>query len=174
MADVHVKGLSELNVFLTALPVKIEKNVLRGALRAGMNVVKPVAQSNIHSVSGLLAKSLRVSTNSKGGRVTAKLSAGRGFGRKGTPPANLPLWVEYGTAAHSIPKMTKKLIALFFGGKFVASVNHPGARPKPFMRPALDSQATNAVVAAAEYMKKRLATKEGLDTSGVLIEGDEK
>ena len=41
------------------------------------------------------------------------------------------------------------------------------------MRPALDSQATRAVVAAGEYIKRRLATKHGLDTSGVMIEGDE-
>jgi hypothetical protein len=41
------------------------------------------------------------------------------------------------------------------------------------MRPALDAQASAAVVAAAEYMKDRLATKHGLDTSDVVIEGDE-
>jgi HK97 gp10 family phage protein len=172
MSEVHVTGLKELNTFLQQMPVKLQKNVVRGALRAGMNVVKPVAQSNIHSVSGLLAKSLRVSTNSKGGRVTAKLVAGRGFGAKGMPAKNLPLWVEFGTAAHSIPKMTKKMIALVFGGGIYKSVNHPGARRRPFMRPALDSEAGRAVVAAGEYIKKRLATKQGLDTAGIEISSE--
>jgi len=51
-------------------------------------------------------------------------------------------------------------------------VQHPGSRPKPFMRPALDGRAQDAVVAAAQYMKRRLATKNGLDTSSVEIEAE--
>ncbi len=168
---VHVTGLSQLQAFLDQLPVKIQKNVMRGALRAGMNVVKPVAQSDIHSISGALAKSLYVSTRTKGSTVTATLSAGRGFGKKGTPARNLPLWVEFGTAAHNVAAKAGKSLA--FLNVFRKDIHHPGARPKPFMRPALDQQAQPAVIAAAEYIKARLATKEGLDTSAVLIEGDE-
>jgi hypothetical protein len=41
------------------------------------------------------------------------------------------------------------------------------------MRPALDQQAQAAVIATAEYMKNRLATKEGLDTADIVIAGDE-
>lgn len=42
------------------------------------------------------------------------------------------------------------------------------------MRPALDSNITAAVVAAGNYVKSRLATKQGLDTSHIMVEGDEE
>ena len=165
MSEIHVTGLSALNDFLQQLPAKVEANVMRGAMRAGMNVVKPAAQANLakNSKSGLLAAGLKIGTKSRGGKVTASLKATG-------PHGYLARWIEYGTSAHNIA--AKKGGWLSFGGIFAKDVAHPGSRKFPFMRPALDSQAQNAVIAAAEYMKRRLATKEGLDTSGVMIEGD--
>ena len=164
MAEFHVTGLADLQKFLDQLPAKIEKNIMRGALRAGMNTVKPVAKANVHSVSGLLAAGLKVSTRARGGRVTASLKATG-------PHAYVAKWVEFGTRAHNI---SAKLGGwLSFMNIFRKEIAHPGTSPRPFMRPALDGQAQNAVIAAAEYMKKRLATKEGLDTSHITIEGDE-
>lgn len=164
MADTaHVKGLADLQKFLDTMPAKMERNVMRGALRAGMNVVKPAAQANIRSVSGLLAKGLKISTKAKGGTVTASLKATG-------PHGWLARFVEFGTRAHKIA--ARKVPSLWFGGFFVKSVQHPGARPKPFMRPALDSQAQNATVAAGNYIKGRLATKHGLDTADITIGGD--
>lgn len=160
----HVKGLKALNDLLQTLPVKIERNVLRGSLRAGMNVVKPVAQANARKASGLYAAGLKVGTRARGGQVTASLKA---TGKH----AHLGPWLEFGTRPHRI--VAKDSGGLSFGGIFARSVQHPGARPFPHMRPALDSQAPAAVVAAAEYMKKRLATKNGLDTSHIMIESDE-
>jgi HK97 gp10 family phage protein len=162
--SIHIKGLSDLNKFMEQLTPKIEANVMRGALRAGVNVIKPVAQANIHRVSGQLADGLKVSTRSRGGRVTASLKATG-------PHRFIAHLVEFGTRAHNIA--AKKPGWLSFAGIFAKSVQHPGAKPRPFIRPALDGQAQAAVIAAAEYMKNRLATKEGLDTSGVRIEGDE-
>jgi HK97 gp10 family phage protein len=161
MSEVHVKGLRELSAAMQELPAKLERNVLRGGLRAGANVIKPVAQSNIQSQSGRLAASLRVGTGTRGGRVT-------GYVR--TRLFYAP-FVEFGTQSHTIEPGARR--ALSIGGLFVASVDHPGARPHPFMRPAFDSQATAAVVAMAEYIKARLATKNGIDTAHIMIEGDE-
>lgn len=164
MADAIVKGLAELNAFLQAVPVKVEKNVLRGMLRAGMNTVKPVAQQNIHSVSGLLAKGLKVGTRARGGRVTATL---RVTGRH----ASIAHLLEFtGAKPHQITAKVAKALGLS-GGAY-RSVRHPGFAKHPFMRPALDQQQRAAVVAAGEYAKTRLATKEGLDTSHVFIDGD--
>lgn len=164
MSEIHVTGLKELGQFLDTLPEKLRKNVVRGALRKGMNEVKPVAVAGVHSISGLLAAGLKVGTRARGGTVYATLKA---TGKH----AYIARWVEYGTAAHTITAKDRKALSL--GGVFFQSVQHPGARPKPFLRPALDQQANAAVVAAAEYMRERLATKHGLDTSGVVIEGDE-
>ncbi|HSW83538.1 MAG TPA: HK97-gp10 family putative phage morphogenesis protein [Usitatibacter sp.] len=163
--DIHVKGLSQLQALLDTVAPKIERNIMRGALRAGANVIKPVAAANIHSVSGELAKGLRVTTRARGGTVTASLKAGG-------PHSFVAKWVEHGTRPHTITARDGG--ALRFGGGFVKSVQHPGiVSPKPFLRPALDSQASAAVIAVGEYIKNRLATKEGLDTADIVIEGDE-
>jgi HK97 gp10 family phage protein len=162
MSNVHIKGGAELNKFLQQLPAKIEQSVLRGALRAGANVVMAEAKANVPVASGQLRDGLKVSTSSRRGRVTAKVKA---TGKH----AHIAPWLEYGTAAH---KITAKGKGMFFGGLFVKGVQHPGSRPKPFMRPALDGRAQDAVVAAAQYMKRRLATKNGLDTSSVEIEAE--
>lgn len=186
MSDVHVTGLADLQKFLDTLPAKIEANVMRGALLAGMNVIKPVAASNVHSISGELAEGLTVSTNSRGGTVKAILRA------KGIH-GYIAMWVEFGTRAHLIkvqdsekPINTRRGVhfgqhvsmttinrnVLKIGNTFVGpTVSHPGSGAKKFMRNALDREAQNAVIAAAEYIKKRLATKEGLDTSDVTIAG---
>ena len=164
MAEVHVTGLADLQKMLDTVAPKIEKNILRGAVRRGMNEVKPAAQAGVHSISGELARGLKVGTRSRGGTVYATLKA---TGKHGY----VARWVEYGTAAHTITAKDRKALSL--GGVLFQSVQHPGARPKPFMRLALDQRANAAVVAAAEYMKERLATKHGLDAAHVTIEGDE-
>lgn len=160
----HIKGLSDLQNFLDTLAPKVEANIVRGALRAGMSVVKPIAQSNIHNVSGELAKGLKIGTRRRGHTVIANLKATG-------PHRSIAQLVEFGTRVHNI--------AAKFGGwlsfmnVFRKEVAHPGARARPFMRVALDSEANRATVAVGEYIKKRLATKEGLDTSHVNVEGDE-
>ncbi len=165
MADlVHVKGLDELLKFMDQLPAKIEGNIARGALRAGMNVVKPIAQAKIHSISGELAKGLKIGTRRRGFLVTANLKATG-------PHRSIAHLVEFGTSAHNIAAKSGGWLS--FMNIFRKEIAHPGARPRPFMRPALDGQAQAAVVATAEYIKNRLATKEGLDTSHIMIEGDE-
>lgn len=163
---VRVKGLSELNKFLQELPAKMERNVVRGALRAGakeatLPEVKAQLQSNGSVKTGALAAGLKVSTGGRNGTVIAKVKV---TGKH----AFVAPWLEYGVGAHRIVASKDK--SLIFGGLFAKSVDHPGFSPKPFMRPGLDASATQAVVRAAEYMKKRLATKHGLDTSDVEIE----
>lgn len=161
-----VKGLVELQRFLDQLPEKLQRNVMRGALRAGMNVVKPAAQANIRSVSGELAKGLKIGTRSQGTTVIARL-------RATGPHAFVGHMLEFtGAAPHEIlPAVAGSLV---LGGFFYEAVQHPGFTPRPFMRPALDGEAQRAVVAAAEYIKTRLATKEGIEAAAnVTIEGDE-
>ena len=164
MSEVHVTGLAELARFLDELPAKLQNNVMRGALRAGMQPVQQDAKAGAAVASGLLRDGLKIGTKSRGGVVTASVTA---KGRHGY----IARWIEYGVRPHVIHARDGG--ALSFGGGFVQSVQHPGIRPHPFMRPALDGQATAAVVAAAEYMRTRLAKQHGLDTADILIEGDE-
>lgn len=173
---VHVKGLDQLQKLLDQLPAKVERNVLRGALRAAARVIEPVAKGGIRQRSGELAKSLRVSVRARRGTVTAAVKTDLFYAR----------FVEYGTRAHWISVGSSKRAVstlnrwekkglLKIGENFVGtSVAHPGAQPRPFLRPALDTQAGAAVMAAGEYIKQRLATKEGLDAaSDVVLEAEE-
>lgn len=161
---VNVKGLSELYRVMDELTPKLERNVMRGGLRAGMKVVQPVAKQLARKASGVYADGLKIGTRSRGGTVTASLKATG-------PHAYIGKWLEWGTRPHTIT--AREGGALAIGGGFYKSVEHPGTKPYPHMRPALDTQATAAVVAVGEYIKLRLATKHGLDTANIIIEGDE-
>lgn len=199
MADVHVRGLSDLQKFLDQLPAKLERNVTRGALRAGANVIMkeakilvPVAiptaegQRLYGHYRGALRDSLRVTTRARGGKVTASVKAG-GVTKRGADVYYAHM-VEYGTRPHfiTIGGSSKRAArinrrnargSLVIGAQFVGpSVEHPGARPRPFMRPALDNMAEAAVLTAAQYMRERLATKEGLERAAdveITIAGDD-
>jgi HK97 gp10 family phage protein len=162
--DTHVTGLKELQAFLDALPAKMEQNIMRSALRAGANVVKAEAQRQLAShgniKTGVLSKGLKVSTRAKRGVVTATVKA---KGKHG----HVAHWIEFGAAAHTISGKNGK--ALAFAGGVYKSVHHPGIKPVPFMRPALDGKSGAALVAVGEAIKKRL-TKEGINASHVEID----
>ena len=167
MSDVRVKGLAELQRALDTLPAKIESNIMRGALRAGANVIKAEAKAQVPRRSGKLASSIRVSVSLRRGTVKASVKAG-GRGKGGAWYARL---VELGTKAHVIKARPGS--ALNVHGTLVSSVQHPGAHPKPFLRPAMDSRAQAAVEAVREYIRTRLASKHGIDVPGPDDRNDE-
>ena len=160
MADVHVTGLKELQSFLDTLPVKLEKNIMRSAMRQGAKVMQRQAVANVPVKSGDLKKSIKIGTRVRGGRVTAMVKTKLFYAK----------FVEFGTSAHNIS--AKQNGWLSFMNIFAKEVAHPGSRPRPFLRPAMDATAGAAVVAVGEQIKKRL-TKEGLNVADVLVEGDE-
>lgn len=160
MSEVNVKGLRELQAFLDQLPAKLEANIMRGALRAGAKPIRIDAQRNLQSngsiATGLLAKGIKVTTRSRKGVVTSTV---RTSGKHGY----IANWVEYGTAAHWIKPKTGR--SLYFAGLNFGAVLHPGARAKPFMRPAMDNRQQDAVIAVGNYIKARL-TKAGIEAAG--------
>lgn len=161
MAELNVKGLKELQKFMDTLSPKLEANVMRSALRAGANVIKAAAKQNVPVKSGTLRDSIRVTTRSRGGKVSASVNVG---GKK----AWYAHIIEFtGAAAHKIT--AKKGSALAFAGGLYESVDHPGMKAKAFFRPALDAQAQNAIVEVGKHIKSRLATKHGIDTAGIAI-----
>jgi HK97 gp10 family phage protein len=162
--DFQIKGLADIERTLETLPDKIHRNVLTGGLRAGAKVMALNAKERVHSRSGLLAKSIRYGVT----RTATGLMAYIRAGRVGSKAAGFRVWwahmVEGGTIAHII--RARRGGAMILGGRGgtpVKEVQHPGARARPFMRPALDTQARNAVERAAEYMRNRLRTKHGID-----------
>jgi HK97 gp10 family phage protein len=162
--SVKVSGLKELNVFLDTLPDKLQKNVMRAALRAGAKVIADQARENVPVASGKLKKDITIGTRSRGGVVTASVKAG-------AKSAWYAKFVEFGTAAHEIN--AKPGSVMMFNGQIAIRVNHPGAKPQPFMRPALDARGQAAVQAVAEKMREVLATKHGLSVPHRMEDGDE-
>lgn len=164
-SNIKVKGMKELSEMLQTFPEKLRVNILRSALRAGANVVKEEVKVQLasqgHVETGQLRDGVKVATKFKGDTVIANVK----MGGKHSFVAN---WLEFtGAAPHRITG--KKGGFLSFGGLFAKSVQHPGFQPKPFMRPALDGKAQEALVAVAERIKKRL-TKAGLNAADVEIE----
>jgi HK97 gp10 family phage protein len=149
----HVEGLAALESMLAQLPDKIERNIVRGALRAGSREFVKEAQRRVPRKTGRLAKSIRVSVRKVRGALVATTKAGN----KEAFYAHL---VEFGTAAHLIKPANAKALAV--AGRAVAKVRHPGGRAQPFMRPAFDIGGQRAVLSYAAYMRKRL-TKAGID-----------
>lgn len=141
--EFEVKGLKELDAFLQTLPAKVEAKVLRGAVRAGSNVIAaearlraPVLKEEVaNRVPGALRKSIRVmSTIIRNGSVQGGVAAGGGAkvkrgGIRGMADVFYAKFVEFGTA------------------------NMPAI---PFMRPAGDTKASAAVEAAGAYVRDRV------------------
>lgn len=158
-SEVNISGLAELNKMLQALPANIERNVLRGGLRAGQKVFQELAAANIPPSMPALRASLKIKTSGKKGVASATLVAGN-------KDAYYAHWVEYGTASYYSGKgktvgrpykiLPRKKASLFSLGKFSKGIVHPGVKPQPFMRPAADAGAEQALAAMREYMKLRI------------------
>jgi len=173
-SETYVSGLSELNKALQSFAPKVEGNIMRGAVRAGVVKFKNKAEQLVPVDQGDLKKTFRISTRSRRGRVSATLTVGN----KDVFYAHM---VEFGTSAHFIrvnesarpKKLTRRGIrgvsvrtmnrmvkrgSLKIGQNYVGPVvSHPGARPKPFMRTALDTGQQEAIMAAADYIRIRIA-----------------
>ena len=154
MLETQITGLDELQKALDQLPVNVERKILRGALRAGQKVVLEQAKASINNVSGALAESLRISTRKgRNGQISARVIAGN-------KTAFYAHMVEFGTTKHLIKPKNRK--SMLVAGMMSEVVNHPGARKKPFMRPAADaaaSETSQAMSAFKDYMQQRI-TKE--------------
>lgn len=151
---IEIKGGAELEAALRALPVKLEKNILRGALRAGGKVFEAEAKRRVPVRTGKLRESLRTSVRLVRGKVLATVKAGGG--KNSVFYAHL---VEKGTAPHVILASggSTAVKVLAAGARiFGAKVDHPGSAPRPFMRPAFDTQAESALEAVRAYIAARL------------------
>lgn len=187
MADeTTIVGGRQLAEMLRQLPVKIEKNIMRAAMRAGAAVLRGEARDLVPVDMGDLRRSIRVSTSAKGGTVKASVKAGN-------KRAFYAHMVEFGTKPHLIKvkeedrpvnyrltqrrgvltRVSMRTInrrGLMIGNNFVGpKVEHPGARPAPFMRPALDNASDRAIKAVADKVRERL-TKEGINVPAPEVE----
>jgi hypothetical protein len=180
--SVEVKGLSDVKAFMQGFVPKLQNNIMRGAMASAAREVGlqakamcPVGQPGGENkriyggYAGALRDSIHISSrlDTVNMKVVASLVAG-GKSKKTGADVYYAHMIEFtGAIAHRI--IAKKGKALFFGTLFAESLEHPGFHNKPFMRPALDARMGAAVVAAGEYVRKRL-TKQGIETPDLVIE----
>lgn len=161
MSDDVVKGLGELNAFLDQLPPKMERNFLRGAMRAGAKVPLAEIRANVpveHTGKhpGALKDSIKLRTSARGSIIKATIAIGG-------KTAFWAGWVEQGTKPHDIKP--KRVASLFFAGLLRLIVHHPGAKAHPFAGPALKNNVQATLDAAATYLRARFV-KNGIDVPG--------
>lgn len=152
--DEAITGGRELDRMLQSLPVKMERSIMRGALRAGAVIIRDEIKSRAPVASGALRDSIRVTSRAKKGTVSASAKVG-----------NRIAWyahlVEFGTRPHVIlPR--RQGGSMQFGGVRTRLVDHPGTTGRPFVRPAGDAATPAAIAAVTKYVRRRL-TRQGLD-----------
>ncbi len=161
----RIRGRAEVSRYLQSLPADLTK-VLRGAARAGAAVVADDAKRR--SKSDYVAENIVANSQIEADHVRVIVTVKPGYAR------SIATWLEYGTSSHFISvddsarqgrtagRINRNATAEFKGtlvinGKPVGTtVFHPGAKPYPFLRPALDAQRTEAVAAAQSYLRSHI------------------
>jgi HK97 gp10 family phage protein len=145
-----ITGMRELALSLDQFPEKVQRKALAKSLRAAGRVIRDLARSQVPVKSGKLRASIRVTVVRRGGKLVARIIAGRRV-KKDDP---FYAWmVEGGTRRHEIRPKGKK--SLFLAGLFAEQVEHPGAEAKPYLGPALEEGAQFALI----QMQEALATE---------------
>jgi HK97 gp10 family phage protein len=161
-----LKGTDQLVAFLTDLPQVMQQKMLRGAARAGAEVIADEARTLVPVENGDLRASIKSGAARRGDQIAGVVQTeGKG--------AFVAPWVEFGTAAHIISvagrssadgaavaraNRRSKSEGLKIGAAFVGpTVMHPGSRPKPFLRPALEAKRDEAIIAMGNHISERIA-----------------
>jgi len=171
MAEFQINGLKELNKALQELPARIERNVMAGAIAAGTRVVLAETKAK--------APDAKIKT-----RLTSKQKKGRPgeiireiyIKEKEPYDAFYAKFFEFGTASYYTGKgrtvggpyqIPKKRGHFVVNGQIIkGSFMHPGIKPQPFLRPALDLKSEEAIRTMAAYIRIRLPMETGEAAKG--------
>jgi hypothetical protein len=164
---VTVTGKAEVKAYIGGIPAKLQR-VLQGAAKAGAAVISDEIKARTPSDD--VRAGLRTTSKTEDGQIKVRIDLKPGWGR------SVGIWLEYGTSPHfisvddsqrrglGIGRVNKSVKenegngSLVIGGNFVGqTVFHPGARPFPTFRPALDTKEEEAIAAAQNYVNARIA-----------------
>lgn len=160
--SIKLEGIDELKRAIEKALLNHTENEVRKALTKGAKILVDEAKNNVtgnNSVdSGVLRDSIKILPKWRGdpkgvyvGPRVKRRRRKKGETGKISDSPFYAHWVEYGTNPHN----------LGYKGKFVSAkgADHPGARKKPYMRPAYDTQGQAALNAAMEDLKKLIESK---------------
>ena len=172
--DFPVKGLRELDRFLSAFPQNLQKNAYRAGLTAAAAPVRDEARVRAQKQSGKMAKAIKTGSprQNEDGTFSVTISL------KGEH-AYLGYFSEYGVKRHLIARTGAKegRVAIRkakegrgkikggvmkIGPDFVSGIiDHPGHAAHPFMRPALEAKVNESIDAFAVRMRAYVEGKSG-------------
>jgi hypothetical protein len=119
---------AKIRRFATAVSPAVRKRARQKALKSVESDAKTFLTANGSVETAALFSALTTTDDTKPNTSVVGVKRGR-RGSKNRLPARTAHLVEFGTAPHWQPNR--------FGG-----IMHPGARPKPFMRPAFEANRT--------------------------------
>lgn len=154
---IALKGGKELEQFLSAFPAKLQKGAVRAGVTAAAKVLRTEARLQAPKDTGKFAKSIRSSSSrvNQDGTVSIRV-----FVDRKKPHGWLGPMIEYGIAPHDITIKPGKAGKL--GDEFVSgTISHPGVVAQPFLRPALDLKAGEAIEAFGVRIRDYLKDKTG-------------
>lgn len=169
-----VKGLKELDAYLSHLPRNLQKGAYRAGLVAAAKPIRDEARMKAARASGQMARSIKTGSarQNQDGTFSIRVNL------QG-PHAFLGTFIEYGVKPHYIARTGKgqgrvavrKAVegtgavesgVMKIGSDFVSGIiSHPGHVAHPFMRPALDLKADDAIKAFADRIRAYLEQKTG-------------
>lgn len=181
MSERYVTGLDETLAVLSQFPAQMERAAVRQGMTAAARVIRDEARLRAPKKTGLMAKAIRSGSPRRMADGTYSVSVRL----TGNNHAFLGLFHEYGTSPHFITagdsdQSARRLTqaarregssdvgeqALVINGNFVrGAVMHPGTAPRPFMRPALDIKAEEAVDALGDKIKDYVNSYTGFQSA---------
>ena len=149
-ASVELRGTKELQRKLKATADRIENRAVRTALREGAKPVLAAMRGKARSKR--VRKGLRVKFHS-----TARMLHSVEIGPNSKTAARAS-WEEKGTKAHDIvPKKKTVLYSKALDKFFPRVIHHPGAKARPFIKPAWEASKAEAIATASEYLGREIA-----------------
>lgn len=157
MVELKIEGLAELRKALLELPKELHKGPLRAAVSAGAGVVQKKARELAPSGEGTLKRAIYRTRSREGSSAVQEMAIvgiryGKRYRRRG-----LDAWywrfIEFGTKRHAIRTRAGVLADADRNLVFGRTVQHPGVKMQPFLRPAFE-QTKDAQV---ETLRARLA-----------------
>lgn len=168
MAKLKIRGLAEMKDRLKNIPPRLLKNSLRAAVRQGANVIKDAAVALAPVESGALRASIKVVPR-KGTptQVVYSVAAGGDFtaAKKRKFGIDAPFYAYFVEHGHL---NRKKGDALKGGSRrktarraALIEYGAPQTPPHPFLRPALESHAQQALDVMVSVLREKLPEDAG-------------
>lgn len=158
---IEAHGFAELDRKLQQIPEAVAREFMAEAMKEGSTIIRDDARARVRVKSGITRRNITVRLRKMASEaVEALIGVGKRWGFRAR-------FIEFGTAPHTIkvkpvgvgaiPKrgLADKERGIFFG----KSVHHPGTSPHPFLRPALDAKAQEAVTVMGQSLWRQITAR---------------